>query len=129
MISQINNYLSERKYLLLAGIILITVVTLLLTLMPVDNIMPSKIWTYDKLGHMVIFGGWTFLVGYYRYLKSPENLNLFTIFFAGVLFGIIIEGLQYILPLNRMADLFDVAFDALGCFIATLALYKIVDTE
>lgn len=129
MITQINNYLSKRKYLLLTGIILVTVITLGLTLLPIDKFVPSKIWTYDKLGHLAIFGGWTFLVGYYRYISNPEAINLFSIFFIGVLFGITVEGLQYILPLNRMADLFDVAFDALGCFIATLVLYKIVDTE
>lgn len=127
MIARIHNYLSERSYLLLTGIILVTIITLGLTLLPVDNIMPSKIWTYDKLGHLLIFGGWTFLVGYYKYISTPQAVNLFSIFFIGVFFGVLVEGLQYILPLNRMADFFDIAFDALGCFIATLILYKIIE--
>ena len=129
MITQINTYLSERKYLLVGTIALITIVTLMLTLMPVDKIMPAQIWSYDKLGHLLIFGGWTFVVGYYRYISSPKTLNLFSIFFIGILFGITVEGLQYILPIHRNADLFDVAYDALGCFIATMALYKIVQTD
>lgn len=129
MISQINNYLAKRRYLLILAITVMTLVTLMLTLLPVDRFMPSNVWSYDKLGHLVIFGGWTFMVGYYRYLSSPKALSLFSIFLTGILFGIIVEGLQYILPLNRMADLFDVAYDALGCFIATLILYKMVDTK
>ena len=129
MITQINTYLSERKYLLVITIALITAVTLMLTLMPVDKIMPTQIWSYDKLGHLLIFGGWTFVVGYYRYISSPQTLNLFSIFLIGILFGITVEGLQYILPIHRNADLFDVAYDALGCFIATMALYKIVQTD
>jgi|AntRauTorckE6833_2_1112554.scaffolds.fasta_scaffold43462_2 VanZ family protein len=127
MITQINDYLSKRRYLLLGSIILMTVGTLILTLLPVDNVLPSQVWSYDKLGHLLIFGGWTFLVGYYWYLSSPEGLNLFFIFFIGVFFGVSVEVLQYVLPANRMADLFDVAFDTLGCFIATLILYKIVE--
>ena len=127
MISQINSYLSKRRYLVLGTIILVTLVTLVLTLMPVDDFIPSKVWSYDKLGHLAVFGGWTFLVGYYRFLAAPEAVNLFSIFFIGVSFGISVEILQYILPSNRVADLFDVAFDALGCFIATLLLYKIID--
>lgn len=125
MISKINEYLSKRRYILLGSIVFITVITLALTLMPVDDVLPSQVWSYDKLGHLVIFGGWTFLVGYYRYLAAPEAVNLFSIFFIGVFFGVSVEVLQYVLPANRMADLFDVAFDALGCFIATLVLYKI----
>jgi glycopeptide antibiotics resistance protein len=89
--------------------------------------MPSKLWSYDKLGHLGVFGGWTFLVGYYRFLLKPDSLNLLMIFIIGVLFGVGIELLQYSMPFNRMADFFDVAFDALGCFIAVVILYKIKD--
>lgn len=124
MIREINTYLSARTYIVAGFIFTLTIITLGLTLLPVDRIMPSKLWSYDKLGHLGIFGGWTFLIGYYRYLLKPERLNLLMIFIIGVLFGIGIEVLQYALPVNRMADPFDVAFDALGCFIAVLMLHK-----
>ena len=127
MIEKINAYLSKRRYLLLFSIILVTIITFGLTLLPVDTMVPNKIWEYDKVGHLVIFGGWTFLVGYYRYLSHPEAISLFSIFAMGVFFGVMVEGLQYALPLNRAADFFDIAFDALGCFIAVLVLYKITD--
>ena len=127
MINKIHHFLSERSYWLGIAIFLLTIITFALTLLPVDNVLPSQIWSYDKLGHLLIFGGWTFLVGYYRYLLHPENMNLFLIFFSGVLFGVGVEILQYAMPLNRTADFFDVAFDAVGCFIAVLALYKITE--
>lgn len=129
MITRVNNYLSERSYLLVIAIALITITTIGLTLMPADKILPTEVWSYDKLGHLFMFGGWTFLVGYYRYISSPKTLNLFSIFLIGVLFGIIVEGLQYMLPIHRNADLFDIAYDTLGCFIAVLVLYKIVQTD
>jgi hypothetical protein len=127
MIEKINNYLSKRRYLLLISIILVTISTFGLTLLPIDTMVPNQLWDYDKAGHLAIFGGWTFLVGYYRFLSNPKSVNLFSIFAMGVLFGVVVEGLQYALPLNRAADLFDIAFDAIGCFIAVLVLYKITD--
>ncbi len=128
MIRELNNYLSTRTYLLAGCIFILTAVTFGLTLLPVDRMMPSKLWSYDKLGHLGLFGIWTFLVGYYRYLLKPDGLNLFMIFFIGVLFGVGIELLQYSMPFNRSADFFDVAFDALGCFIAVMVLYKIKES-
>lgn len=125
MIEKIHRFFSNRRYWLVICIFVLTAITLALTLLPVDRVLPSKIWSYDKLGHLAIFGSWTFLVGYYRYVLKSRSINLFLIFFVGVLFGIGIEVLQYLLPLNRQADFFDVAFDALGCFVAVLILYKV----
>lgn len=129
MISTINRYLSERKYLLVGAIVLLTLVTIGLTLMPADQILPARVWSYDKLGHLFMFGGWTLAVGYYRYITSPSTINLFSIFLIGILFGVLVEGLQYLLPIHRQADFFDIAYDALGCFIAVIMLYKIVQTD
>lgn len=127
MINNIHNYLSERTYLVIYAIFLLTAITLALTLLPINRVMPSRIWSFDKLGHLALFGGWTFLVGYYRYLLNPETINLFIIFFIGVFFGVAIELLQYMMPLNRTADLFDIAYNTLGCFIAILGLYKLTE--
>lgn len=129
MIKEFHHYLSQRSYWVGICIFVLTAVTLALTLLPLDKVMPSQIWSYDKIGHLAIFGGWTFLVGYYRYLLNPATLNLFVIFIVGVIFGVGIEVLQYLMPLNREADFFDVAFDAVGCFLAVLALYKITEMD
>lgn len=122
MIATFLNYLSENRYILPILITLLTLITLSLTLIPADFLGNQKIWTYDKLGHLLLFGSWTYLLGLYQLISTNQNLNLFTIFFLGVSFGITIEALQYLLPLNRNADFFDIAFDSLGSFVAVVFL-------
>lgn len=122
MIATFLNYLSENRYVLPILITLLTLITLSLTLIPADFIGNQKIWSYDKLGHLLLFGSWTYLLGLYQLVSTNQDLNLFTIFFLGVSFGIAIEALQYLLPLNRSADFFDIAFDSLGSFIAVVFL-------
>ncbi len=124
MNSALINYLSRKGYLLPTLITLLTLGTLALTLMPGDYFKASSIWSYDKIGHLLLFGSWTYLIGLYYYISSDKKLHLFTIFIVGVAFGITIELLQYLLPLNREAEFFDIAFDTLGCLISVLILKK-----
>jgi len=124
MNSLIFNYLSSNRHILLLLIGTLTLITLFLTLIPSDKLISSNIWTYDKLGHLLMFGSWTYLFGIYQYTSSYDNLNLLTIFLVGVSFGLVVELLQYLLPVNRNADLFDIAFDSLGSLIAVLILKK-----
>lgn len=124
------DYLLERKYLIAGLFGLLTLLMLILTLIPAGSLGPSPIWSYDKLGHFLLFGSWTFLFGAYLYVNNSYKLNLFTIFFVGVSFGILIEVFQYLLPFGRSAELFDIAFDSLGCLIGVLALKKLLpDSE
>lgn len=123
MISKIHYFFKDRPWLIIVGIVLVTIITLALTLLPIGKVTPEQVWNFDKLGHLLIFGSWTFLIGYRRLLVKPQALNLFTIFFVGVLFGAVVEVLQYAMPFGRSADFLDIAFDALGCFFAVLALY------
>lgn len=118
------NYLSKKRYLLPTLITLLTLGTLALTLIPGDYFKANGIWSYDKAGHLLLFGSWTYLIGLYYYISSDKKLHLFTIFIIGVAFGIAVELLQYLLPLNREAELFDIAFDALGSLISILILKR-----
>jgi len=118
------NYLSKNPYIISVLVTILTIVTLVLTLMPSDLMISSKLWGYDKMGHLLIFGSWTYLLGLYQYFYKNQKINLFTLFFIGISFGVFIELLQYMLPLNRNADLFDIAFDSLGCFAAIVLLKK-----
>lgn len=129
MISNLFSYLYNRPYLILVLIIILTSITLGLTLVPADFIGDQKIWSYDKLGHLLLFGAWTYLFGLYQLTSNSSSLHLFTIFLVGVGFGIAVEGLQHILPINRTADFFDVAFDSLGSFLAVLFLYITVPEQ
>lgn len=113
-----------RKHpkLLLASITIITITALFLTLIPADYLSKSSIWSYDKIGHLLIFGSWTFLIGLYSMVKNPEKLNLWKIFSLGVIFGGLIEILQLLLPVNRHGDILDFCVDALGAVGAIILL-------
>ncbi len=124
------DYLLRSKYLIPGLFILVTLIMLFLTLVPMGTLGSSAIWGYDKLGHFLLFASWTFLFGAFLYVNNSYKLNLFTIFFVGVSFGILIEVFQYLLPFQRSAELFDIAFDSLGCLAGVLALKKILpDSE
>ena len=120
------DYLLKRKYLIPSLFVLLTLVMLFLTLVPPKTLGSSAVWGYDKLGHFLLFSSWTFLFGAFLYVNNSFKLNLFTIFFVGVSFGIAIEVFQYLLPFQRSAELFDIAFDSLGCLFGVLALKKIL---
>jgi len=126
-IAEIHGYLSKRSYLLIIAIVLFTAITLALTLLPVQHVLSSKLISHDKLGHMCLFGGWTFLIGYYRYILKPNDTNLITIFLLGVIFGGCVEGLQGIVPFHRDPSIYDLMADAVGALLATLLLYKVRD--
>jgi len=120
------SFLSENRYLMPTGIIILTLVMLGLTLIPADFMGNNKLWSYDKLGHMVLFGSWTYVLGLYHHFNWKSTTNFWVIFFIGVGFGLLIEVLQHTLPLNRHGDLVDLAFDTLGCLIAIGALQKTI---
>ena len=124
LVSSIYDLLSNNRYLLPLGIALLTLVMLLLTLLPSDFMGQNKIWSYDKLGHMAMFGSWCFVVGLYYQITYP-TAKLWPIFASGVFFGLLIEVLQYLLPLRRHADPIDFLFDVIGCLAAVWLLKKI----
>lgn len=123
------DYLSKNKHLIPVLFGLITLVMLVLTLIPAGTLGSSAIWTYDKLGHLLMFGVWTFLLGAYLYISNSYTLKLFTIFFIGVAFGIMIEVLQYLLPFERSAELFDITFDSLGTLLGVISLKALLPEE
>lgn len=118
------DYLSSNKYLVPVLFGVLTLVVLILTLVPAGALGSSPIWSYDKLGHFLMFGSWTFLLGAYLYISNSHTLNLFTIFFIGVSFGVFVELLQFLMPFQRSADLFDIAFDSLGSLLGVLLLNR-----
>jgi VanZ family protein len=121
------SFLQRNDYLLIVGIIALTLVTLTLTLVPAEMLSQNKIWSYDKVGHMLLFGGWTLLLGLYHNISQQNTTNFWIIFIIGLSFGILIELLQYSLPsINRHADIYDVLFDAIGCLVAIFVLKKVI---
>jgi len=118
----IYSFLYDNSYLVPFFVACITAVMLFLTLVPSNMLGQSSIWGYDKLGHLLMFGSWTFFAGLYVYINTKSSLSLWAIFVIGVLFGGLIELLQYIMPFHRDPDLFDLIFDAIGSLGAVLLL-------
>lgn len=119
-------FLSNNRYLLPLGIIGLTLITLVLTLIPADFLGESRLWSFDKLGHLALFGSWTFMLGLYQYINSSSPPNVWFFFLFGVSFGIMIELLQHFLPLHRHGSWGDLLFDAIGCLFAILLLKRTI---
>lgn len=120
--NSIYSFLSENSYLVPIGIICITAVLLFLTLVPSNMLGHSKLWSYDKLGHLLMFGSWTFFIGLYNFLNTKMTSRIWVIFAIGVFFGALVEFLQYAMPFHRDPDFYDLLFDAIGCFLAVMLL-------
>jgi Na+/H+-dicarboxylate symporter len=127
--SSLYSFLSNNRYLLPLGVVGITLAMLLLTLLPSDFMGSNKLWSYDKLGHAVLFGSWCLMVGLYYQISYSGTLSPWTIFASGAVLGLLIEILQYLLPLNRHADPIDFLFDVIGCLAAVWILNKIKPSE
>ncbi|MEL7832568.1 VanZ family protein [Fodinibius sp. Rm-B-1B1-1] len=118
----VYSFLSKHSYLLPLGVISLTIGMLLLTLLPSNYIGENQLWSFDKLGHTLLFGGWSLALGLYLNIYKNKHIKPWIVFACGVLFGLIIEILQYSLPVNRHADPIDFLFDVIGCLIAVWVL-------
>jgi VanZ family protein len=92
-------------------------VILYFTLIPAKYLVDSPWYNQDKLGHLAVFFGWTFLFLVQQSSRSSP-LSPLLIMFISLVFGLGIELLQYILPLNRSAELSDFLADAIGSGIS-----------
>lgn len=102
-----------------------TLLILYLTLMPSESLPAVKVFSYDKIGHFGMFGGWTGLVGmYFFYIRKNVSVNLVLIMIAGIFFGAAIEFLQLTLPINRAFSWYDIMANSLGAVVAWLVLRK-----
>ena len=103
-----------------------TIIILYLTLAPSETLPKSSVFDYDKLGHMVVFGGWTFLVGLFIITTANKiNYSMLRIAMTGFLFGATIEIVQYLAPFNRSASFADAIANGIGCIIAYYILIAI----
>lgn len=93
------------------------------TLFPADMIIKSELWSFDKIIHMVGFGGLTALI--WLHLKRMGSIGRPLDIWAlvwGIGAGALIEILQYLMPLNRTAEWGDLFADTLGSVLAVLVL-------
>lgn len=72
-----------------------------------------------------MFGGWTFLIGYYRFCMKPDQTHWIRVLIAGIIFGGFVEFLQKVMPFQRDPTLLDWGADAVGALCAACILYFI----
>jgi VanZ family protein len=84
------------------------------TLTPGTKLWESTLWDYDKIGHAGLFFGWTWNVCLMLEHSFKQKAGMMLGVLAAVVFGGLIEVLQATLPINRGADVADLAADILG---------------
>ena len=100
-----------------------TLVVLYLTLMPSDSVPSSGIFSYNEIGPFGMVGGWTGLVGLYvMIIKKHPNPPFVGITVAGIIFGILSEMLQFIMPFDRSGGFSDILINSAGCLTAYVVL-------
>ncbi len=119
------SFLARHKYVVYLLFAIITIVTILLTLLPSSTFEDTSVFEYSKLGHFLMFFGWTFMLGFSMIIRSKKHANLFLIFILGLLFGIFIEFAQLLLPYQRTANVWDIVADATGSIAAVMLLWII----
>lgn len=101
-----------------------TLLVFYLCLMPQRKIAHIRILGIDKLVHIVLFGGFMFLL-----LFSMKPNKWMVSFLITTLFGCLIEGLQYYFTsLGRSGDWKDIIADALGAIIFGYLHYILSNT-
>ncbi|HET8866409.1 MAG TPA: VanZ family protein [Gracilimonas sp.] len=117
----VNTLLTRSVKLYFTLLILSTAAILYGTLFPADYKMPRSLLGIDKVVHFVMFAAWTFFYGLVRFLK--DKFSLLPVFLVGVFFGLTVEVLQHLLPIDRSPELLDLIADISGTGFAIFLLY------
>ncbi len=89
------------------------------TLSPSEYLVPSRLWSFDKVLHFSSFGTLTGLIWLHLYKigNTGRVLDVKALFW-GIFAGLLVEMLQYYLPINRLADVLDFMANVLGSITA-----------
>lgn len=89
------------------------------TLSPSEYLVPSRLWSFDKVLHFSSFGTLTGLIWLHLYKigNTGRVLDVKALFW-GIFAGLLVEMLQYYLPINRLADALDFMANVLGSITA-----------
>lgn len=125
MIDRTILYCLKNRQIIKILLILATLTTLFFTMLPAGQLGKSQLYSYDKLGHFLIFFGWTLLYGLFMFSKKRTEIKFVLIFLAGAVFGVSIEILQGILPIGRTMGASDALADISGSIVAIGILFLI----
>ncbi len=97
-----------------------------LSTFPDDDTPDIDIPHFDKVVHFGFYFGaavlGTFFIRETTHGKSPMIKTLVFAAFGAILFGILIEVLQYSFTLDRQGDLFDALANSFGAIVGALAM-------
>ncbi|MDZ7718622.1 MAG: VanZ family protein [Balneolaceae bacterium] len=125
MIDNAILYCLKNRQFIKVLLILVTLVTLFFTMLPPGQLGNSNLYSYDKLGHFLIFFVWTLLYGLFMFSRKRTEIKLMLILLAGCFFGISVEIFQEILPFNRTMNSYDALADICGSAVAVGILFLI----
>lgn len=127
---QLIKKLSGHKTLGIIAIAYTVFITIML-LVPSQGLLPQqdKI-PYDKAAHLII--NCVLIVFWLLFFYKKENkmmavTTIYVVFGLCLLYGIIIEALQYILTTYRQADMLDVVANTIGLLIGVGLFRKVKD--
>ncbi len=96
---------------------------LYLTLFPGDLLTSAARLGNPKVGHVILFGGWTLLFGLTIMLYfEKKSISILLIVISGIVFGAIVELMQFMMPFDRSGSLYDVGLNTIGAGIAGIML-------
>ena len=113
---KITQLLSEHKFFFLA--IFWTILITTLSLITIERV-PSftlKLQHKDKVVHFVFY--FVFVIAWNLSLMQKLKRFKVKVLSIAIVYGIVIEVLQYVLTENRTADFFDVLANSLGAILA-----------
>tara|TARA_R100001369_G_C3319075_1_gene168619 strand:+ start:161 stop:562 length:402 start_codon:yes stop_codon:yes gene_type:complete len=127
---QLIKKLSEPKTLGILAIAYTAFLTIML-LVPSQGLLPKQDGIpFDKVAHLIINCILIIFWLSFFYLKESKMMaitTIYTVFGLCLLYGIIIEALQYILTTYRQADVLDVVANILGLLIGLGLFRKVKD--
>ncbi len=111
------------KYIIPILFVFWMLVSLYLTLFPSELLIERSKMHHPKIGHVILFGGWTFLLGLTQiFSRGKYTQPLWVVFLAGVAFGASVELLQFVLPFDRQGSIIDIGYNTIGSTIAIIML-------
>ncbi|MDT0605666.1 VanZ family protein [Croceitalea rosinachiae] len=102
----------------------------LLSLFSFSDIDESKIWIphMDKMVHFTFYGVMVILGTLFLKEKTKKSFqakrDVKRMFLFALCYGIFIEVLQYLMPFDRAAEIWDVLANTLGAFFGVLLIKK-----
>jgi len=106
----IFSYLSSQRW----PALLWTLAIIIACTWPGQSLPDSPVVGFDKVVHIGMFVGWSFL----WMMLFPRKIT--AIFLIGIFFGILLEFYQQLLPFDRSFDWWDALADGVGTLLGTL---------